>query len=185
MPTYILHGGAAARRCEENAKFHAHVASFVGEGETLLLVYFAADESDWARKLEHDTRNLTASKGIKIEVASEENFEEQVSRSKVIYFRDGYTEKLFKAMSKFEKELLKLEGKVYVGSSAGANLLCNQCYSAPVKTFMAGAGVLPFHVLIHANNEEYKVAYETLKNNATAEITFLPLDETKFITVEI
>ncbi len=183
MPTYILHGGAALRRCEENTKFYQHITSFIKAGEKLLLVYFAADEEDWARKLMHDSRKLLAAKDIQIEVAQAQTFEQQVKEASVIYIRDGYTDKLFKIFEKFDKEIL-MQNKIYVASSAGANLLCNHCYSAPVKEFMQGLGILPLNVLIHANKEEYGIAKEELIEKSSAEKPFLALEETKFVTLE-
>lgn len=183
MPTYILHGGAALRRCDENTKFYKHIASFMKEGEKLLLVYFAADEEDWARKLIHDSRNLLAAKDIQIEVAKVDTFEAQVKDADVVYIRDGYTHKLFKTFEKFDKQIL-MQDKVYIASSAGANLLCNHCYSAPVKEFMQGLAILPLNVLIHANNDDYKIAKEKLIEKSSAEKPFLALEETKFITLE-
>ncbi|MEC8066584.1 MAG: Type 1 glutamine amidotransferase-like domain-containing protein [Pseudomonadota bacterium] len=183
MPTYILHGGAALRRCESNTQFYQHIARKMQAGQTLLLVYFAADREDWARKLAHDSRNLLAQLDMKIEVAEVETFESQLQNADVVYIRDGYTDKLFKAFEAFDPKLL-MQDKVYVASSAGANLLCKGCYSAPAQKVMQGLGVLPLNVLIHANKDEYSKAKEKLVKLSNQDTPFLALEETKFITLE-
>jgi len=155
MTKYILHGGFTSTDNELNRTFYAEITRDVPDGGTILLCYFASEDTDNSAKFEQDSQRMTAQSGGKhftFLLADEENFVEQLSRAHALYIRGGSTPKLLDVLHTYGNLKEKLDGKTVVGSSAGAYVIGK--YSPfhgdePGANVRAGMGWLPLRVVTH------------------------------------
>lgn len=187
MPTFILHGGEEEMPSPMNDDFYGELARKTPQKGICLFSYFASEESSWQKKFERDSKRVQSyANGIGKEIlcrcASLANFEAEVSEADVIYFSGGNSAKQMDISKKYKNVFLK--EKVFAGSSSGAYLMGNKFYTARVNGILEGCGVVPFHILAHANNETHAHFEKFLKPYSTKETPLLKLDEGEFITLE-
>ncbi len=155
MTTFILHGGATRQDTDGNRKFFAElVRGGVAQPVKILLVFFAAEEKRWQELFEDGKRRFAdASPGIKKEftLAQPGMFAQQVRNADVIYVHGGTTRRLKEVLATIPNLNLSqlLDGKVYGGSSAGANILAKYSYSSTYADLEEGLGLLPIKVIPH------------------------------------
>lgn len=94
-------------------------------------------------------------KGSMFTKADKENFMEQVEASDVIYFHGGHTELLMAAMSRYKDLAVAFEGKIVVGSSAGANFISKFGFSPSKSEATIGQGLVDVSVLVHYGSSGY------------------------------
>ncbi len=173
---YILHGGIVKFQTEENKLYYQEMVKDLSN-PTVLLVYFAREDSEVPKLTERDTNNFAwANPGVDIalDVANENEFIEQVKANDVIFFMGGATQKLIDAVERTGIDLKKaLEGKIVSGSSAGAYLISKWYYTNSGKEIRQGLGLLPIAVWAHyrpdkgseyyLSEDQEQVVKETLK----------------------
>ena len=88
MTKFLLHGGYTRDANEANEAFYRELVKDLKDGGTILLVYFAAEDSEYETLREaHKKQILAQSEGMSFnfEIASKEKFMEQVERASVLY----------------------------------------------------------------------------------------------------
>lgn len=164
MTKYILHGGYTRQRNELNDKFFAEITKDVKENSKILLVYFATDESNYEEFSKQEKNNFLRNSKLKsliFEIATKDNFIEQIKESDVIYIRGGDTFKLLNILKQFPAFSNAIQGKIVVGSSAGAYILSTYFYSREKKKVFEGLKILP--IATHCHHEGNQKIVNLLK----------------------
>ena len=148
---YILHGGFKPGAKQENDAFFSEILREAPKPAKVLLVYFAKESDRVEKNKLEDIEQFNKNKGDKIlsfEVATEELFIEQVRNADIVYLHGGTTFKLLDSLKQFSDLASLFRGKIIVGDSAGANVLCAAFYSlknGPGEGF----GLLLFKIICH------------------------------------
>jgi peptidase E len=168
---YILHGGNAQDKNEENAKFFREILSNYPNKANILLVQFAAiPEKQDIYKERHISQFENVSDGRKLnyQVADVNEFIEQVKWGDVLYLcgssGGGATLRLFDTMNKFDNLKELFEGKTVAGESAGTNTLTALCYSKS-GGIVHGLGLVPAKSIVH-----YELSDEKDLENVESEL---------------
>ncbi len=181
MSTIILHGGRTSISNPSNQAFYKLMASHVPPGGTWLGCYFARLEETEALKFPEDAAKLRAAADheVNIELATADNFIQQLQSASVVYFAGGSTEGLLNQLSHWpnvREHLLKVP--VLAGSSAGMIML--GLSGVGNKGIYQGLGIVPFHMRVHHGHPDYALADATPLPTPT-----LALEESQFIQISI
>ena len=152
MTKFLLHGGYTRDANEANEAFYRELVKDLKDGDTILLVYFAADASEYEILREaHKKQVLAQSEGrsFNFEIASKEKFMEQVEGASVLYIGGGSTNRLFSILEQFPNLKASLVDKTVAGSSAGAYVLSAFNYDKSANTVRAGLGLVPIRTICH------------------------------------
>lgn len=84
-----------------------------------------------------------------VQLASQEQFYQQVEAADMIYLHGGKTETLFAALPDLNRSRQAFRDKLVIGTSAGANYLAAAGYSPKGGEFYEGCGMAPVSVLVH------------------------------------
>jgi hypothetical protein len=98
-----------------------------------------AEWTEWYSRYFHDFSN---------ELAEPENFFAQVERADVVFFHGGRNKILLENYPDFAKVKNALRGKIFVGSSAGANYISSHCLRQNGE-LIGASGILPINVAVH------------------------------------
>lgn len=183
MPVYILHGGEAKVQNESNALFFKEMAERTPKNGTCLLVYFSCMPETWEKRFTITTEEINKVRPTKTVMATFENYAEEIKKADVIYFSGGATQRLLDALANTDISLLK-QDKVYIGSSAGANMLCERGYSGFSEKHYKGLGVLPSNVLVHSDLPTFDIGTKELLKYCSIDKPLIRIPETEFITLE-
>ena len=149
LTTYILCGGA--ERWAGN--FGSYLQDFfAGRQDELKIldVFFASPRREWRQKFDDWAGWYNQYfPGAKRELASKSHFVEQVRRAHIIYVHGGRTTRLLQELHDFSEVERLLRGKVYIGSSAGANYLAQHFLGH--QGIDTGSAILPMNVVVHYN----------------------------------
>ena len=170
MTKFILHGGNTRIDNQDNKDFFVEFTKGfnVDKNINILLVYFAKDILKWKNLAKEDAKriiNLTKNKSITFEIANEKDFENQLKKADVVYFRGGDTYKLLEELKKISNLNLLFNNKTIVGSSAGVCVLFKYFYDNDYDKFDQGLGILNMKAFCHYDKsnknklrglEEYK-----------------------------
>jgi peptidase E len=155
MTKYILVGGYVHKAPDEGKDFCEELIKGIDKKPVKILdCMFARKKKDWQESIGKD--QMFFSKFIKdfeLELADPNKFTEQVKKSDVIYLRGGYTSPLMELLSKDKSWIKELQGKVLVGTSAGADAIAK--YYTVLKTHRIGdgLGLLPIKFIPHWNSD--------------------------------
>ena len=135
MITYILIGGHIDRAQDGGQAFCKELITSVSERPIKILdCLFGRSEDSWKERFEYDEnfflKNLNT---FELELAVPEKFIEQVKNSDVIFFQGGDPSRIIACLSTMAHWINECDGKVIVGSSAGADILVQ--YYGVGKTF--------------------------------------------------
>lgn len=159
MTKYLLHGGVDKNKREKYFElnqdyFIEGVRGF--ENVKILAVYFARTESDTETDLmfENDEHCFEDhSPQIKMEFAKASKdlneFRKQVQWADLIYVIGGDSKLLLNQLKQVPDFATLIKGKVYMGSSAGANVVAKYFFSNTDQTVIEGLGLRPIKVLSH------------------------------------
>jgi hypothetical protein len=127
-------------------------------------------------------------------LAQTDSFVDQIKAADVIYLHGGDTRLLKKLLSQYYNLQQLLEGKIVIGSSAGAQFLSNKYWSCGTRTLGEGSGFTDLNTIVHYNSNygsddprgpiDWQQAEQQLQQMIGAEkVTRLP--EGKFVKVTI
>lgn len=173
MTKFILHGGFTRRENELNRTFFEEVVRDIPEGATLLMVFFAArydDPTETFNELKQKLEAAAGSKKLNITLATKENFIQELTDAKAVYFHGGSTNKLLDVLRSYGSIKPLIEGKTVAGSSAGAYAIAAYGASHSEDAMLEGLGLAPLRVVCHYESAELPPAagaVEVLKNTAT------------------
>ena len=149
--TYILCGG----NTRSYESFGVNLAGVVGnlvENPRILNCFFAKDEVRWQEEFSYYTGFYEKYfSEFSREMATFDNFLEQIKNSDLIFFYGGSTATLMKNVSRYKNLQEALRGKIVIGSSAGANFLSQ--YYLSHSGIAEGLKILPFNIVVHYNSE--------------------------------
>ncbi len=164
MTTYILHGGATGKDLPSNDKFFTEFTNFSDKQTVrILLCYWAIEEGTWENiraRDEQKIKKFSQDKNVEITmIANQQQFLAHIEKADVMYFAGGEYAKLYESVVVIKDIAGHLDGKLVIGSSAGAFLICKQSLNSfddqPVK-INPGLGLLPISILCHWDIEDEK-----------------------------
>ena len=164
---FVLHGGfQKSKTYEDNTAFFSEILKDAKDYSRILLVPFAKNPERIAPttlKVIEEFDKVQGKKNLIFEIASKENFMEQVKSADIIYIQGGTSLKLMGVLESYPhlKDLL-LEGKTVAGESAGANALCTVFYSPSADGIYDGLGVLPVKIIPHYI-EKYRDEFKDIR----------------------
>lgn len=155
MIKYILVGGYVHKASDEGKAFCEELIKGIDKKPVKILdCMFARNIEDWESSLEKDreffNRFIT---DFELELADPDNFTEQVKNSDVIYLRGGYTRKIMELLTKNLDWVKELDGKVLVGTSAGADAIAKYYTVLSTKRVGDGLGLLPIKFIPHWDSD--------------------------------
>jgi peptidase E len=149
---FVLHGGFDPKKSLENDVFFAEVLKDAPESAKVLIVLFAKEKDRWEEKYVHWKKQFqknAGGKNLDFQMATLENFIEQLASADVVYFAGGRTESVLQSIKGFVGLNKYLAGKILVGDSAGANVFCEFGYSMSSDKVFEGLGLLPIKIIPH------------------------------------
>ncbi len=149
---FILHGGFAPGRKQQDDKFFQEILEDVPDIANILLVYFAEPDEKVQLRTEQDKEEFERnnhSKELHFKVTSETTFEKDCTWAHAIYLHGGKTLKIMESLEKYPNIKQMLSGKTIAGDSAGAHALGKWFYSKNSKVTGKGLGILPLKVMAH------------------------------------
>lgn len=195
MTHYILAGGNDRGYDNYGSNLSRLVKPLVEGPIKILSCQFAKDKGDWQKIFEiwKGWFYQYFGKDVELQLASEEDFLKQIAWADVIYLHGGHTSKQ-EAMIKQYTDLEKhFEGKIVIGSSAGANFLSKTYYAPSLNKIGNGSGIVPLNIIVHYGGDndgeisfgpgEWEKVVERMKSViGDEEITLLP--EGEFVVFE-
>lgn len=154
---YILAGGCD-RRYESYGDELAAIVTAWKPSPKILNCFFSQDPLVWSEKALEWSAWIAKYFGSDVEqqVASVEDFRSQVAWADVVYLRGGETKRLIETLAPFEDTKAMFEGKVVIGSSAGANYLSRAFYSPSKDIIGIGIGIVPTSVVVHYGIDDFE-----------------------------
>ncbi len=149
---FVLHGGFDPKKSLENDAFFVESLKDAPESAKVLIVLFAKDKGRWEEKYVHWKKQFqknAGGKNLDFQMATLENFVEQLASADVVYFAGGRTETILGALKGFTGLDKNLNGKIVAADSAGINALSRFCYSPIPDKVFEGLGVLPIKTIPH------------------------------------
>lgn len=150
MTTYILAGGYDRRYPHFQEALSMLVSSEAVKPRVLSCMFSWPDDALDERYKEYDTwLQATFGTDAQIEYAQKAIFYEQVERADVIYLHGGRTQLLLDSIVDIDRFRLAIDGKIVIGSSAGANFLSKMCFSPSADATLSSTGLLDVGVIVH------------------------------------
>ena len=153
---------------------------------TVLLVYFARPIDEWSKLEIQDKEkfaNYTNSREVKFVVAESDLniFREQIKTADVVYVRGGSSEAVIELFTPLKNELASLlDGKIFVGSSAGVMIMCHNTCSDN-NYWRTGLGLIPLNSFVHWNPKLQDQLDTFKKEHNDNNFEWLLIPETEFI----
>lgn len=173
---FILHGGLNPEKLEENNNvFYLEILADTSKEYSVLIVPFAKAVERIPETTERVISKFNKNredKKLNFLIANEQSFIKQIELSDIIFFQGGTSLKLLEVLKKYPELEYSLKGKIVVGESAGANVLCKFFYSPKTDQIVEGLGFLPIKIIPH-----YKKDYEGKLGNVGSDLELLLLRE--------
>jgi hypothetical protein len=163
------------------------------------LCFFAEKREDWEDKfvLFSELMKENVEQGVfpKFTLASQENFEQEVADSDIIYFYGGDFELLKYRLNQYDLRKL-LQNKTVAGSSSGFVIFVKTFFDSDYRKVNYGLGFIPIKTLPHFGEKisdpvrgelDWQKAEEELKNAKPKdlEITKIKAGEYRIFEVEL
>lgn len=150
--TFILCGGNDRKYDDFGRNLASEIVSLVAEPR-ILDVYFSRPEQEWQKNFDEWTEfyDKYFDKYIHT-MATPDDFYEQAKNADVVFFHGGKTSLIRDNLPDYKKVKEALAGKIYVGSSAGANYIAQHALSHDAIT--DNSGILPINVVVHYESED-------------------------------
>jgi hypothetical protein len=191
---FILFGGNDRKSLDYGRQLSEEVAKHIPNPK-ILSCFFSWPEETWEQKAkvwkswfsDHFTQ------GFIYDYAKLDSFFEQIDAANVIYFHGGDTNLLFENLPNAEELRTHFDGKVIIGSSAGANMLSKYFWSSKRAVFGEGLGILDINVMAHygtLDHEGFKRTPEDWKREEAefqkriGESVITRLPEGQFVVIE-
>jgi hypothetical protein len=150
MTTYILAGGNDRTTEGYGSRLHDELTKYAASPK-ILSCFFSCPAEDWEAK-SHDVEawlRQCFGGDMGYDYAQKDTFLEQIRSADVIYLHGGDTQLLFAALPPDDVLTAAFEGKVVVGSSAGANVLAKNYWSSTRAVPAHGLGIVDINVMVH------------------------------------
>jgi peptidase E len=150
---FILHGGASNRKSPENEKFYREIVDSVEKSDiNILCIYFARPKHRWNDSFKENKEafnSVDTQKTLNIQMATYEDFENQLTGADIVFINGGFRGHLKETLNSIENFKEKIQGKIVVGISAGANILATYYFSQEAQNIQEGAKILPIKMFCH------------------------------------
>ena len=83
-----------------------------------------------------------------------ETFVKQMREADVIYLHGGDNGLMFELLDQYPQLQTYFEGKIVIGSSAGANYLSRHYWARRKQRVINGRGIIPYSVIVHYGSAE-------------------------------
>jgi hypothetical protein len=125
------------------------------EGLKVLSCFFSQAEKYWQISYDGFTPFFESAFGSNsvYELATKAKFIDQMKSSDVIYLHGGHTTLIEEVMSEYDNIESHFSGKTIIGSSAGANFLSSNYWSARNKLAGKGSGIVPANIMVHFGSQ--------------------------------
>lgn len=146
---FILAGGSDRKFDDYGARLYEAVSQFAPEPR-ILSCFFSSEEDTWQDKAADWNRWFAARfpNCNNYAYATLDGFQWQTEQSDVVYFHGGNTWLLLEQVAGFPQMGEWLDGKVVIGSSAGANMLSRNFWSSKRAAFGEGLGLVDRSVTV-------------------------------------
>lgn len=157
MTKYILAGGADRKFPSYGRNLAVEVFKSIKKPTKILSCFFAAPREDWEGKFAerqewfHDTFGEDA----KIVLAMPDTFLAQIKEVDIIYLHGGDETLLAHYLDGYGGLGQAWQGKIIVGTSAGAEYLARDYWTCDWRQVKTGKGLVDLHVITHFDSEEY------------------------------
>lgn len=156
MTLYILAGGCDHAYPEYWEKLSEIVLREVASPR-ILSCMFASDDHEVSNRFERYKSTFSQYFAqSEVTFAQHDEFYEQIKSSDMIYLHGGRTSRLLEAIPDYDRFKQAVEGKIVIGSSAGANFLSTVCYSPSRKENLRSSGILPVASIVHYGVAEFE-----------------------------
>jgi peptidase E len=166
MTKYILHGGFSRVDNKLNAEYYQEITKDLSAGAKVLVILFSREEEEYDDLFKQEKGKILKSadnKQLEVQLASEDNFIEQVENADALVIRGGGTQKLISTLKKYPGFSNVIKGKVVAGSSAGAYILSTYYHSASADKIDEGLGILPLRVICHFQSDQFNVTEKAIE----------------------
>lgn len=151
MTKYILAGGYVHKADDGGRAFCQELVKGIDKTPVKILVcLFAQPKESWEEKFKGDQEFFSKFiSNFDLELATEEQFTSQVKNSDVIFIKGGHTRTLMEFLAKNTEWLEYLDGKVFAGTSAGAEAIAKYYFVTKTMRNGEGLGLLPIKFIPH------------------------------------
>lgn len=157
MTKFILHGGYAPAAHEPDYQdVFGLLASSLARGATVVALNFAAArerQSDIFKSQQAQFASVANGRQLNFIQASEDpgSLGEQISSAAALFIRGGNELLLLPVLRALPNFVSLIDGKIIVGSSAGANTLARYYFSNSRSAVEEGLGILAIKTICHYN----------------------------------
>lgn len=190
MPTtYILHGGNTSIKSESNQNFFKEFENCVAKQEVSVLIsLWSREKSSWSDLFVKYKEKISqsAEKNFYFDIANDpQDFANKIKNFDIFYVIGGDADNIEPLYSQLPDFKSQLEGKVYIGGSMGAFMVCtNYVLSFDQQDYLTvhkGLGILQLNLLCHWDIEKRKeLKIEMLKKEAP-DLPILTLGEGEYV----
>lgn len=193
--TFILVGGNEFADPEYGVNISREVQQRAISSPRILNCFFATDKSRWQEKQEqvrkwwgkhfHDNENF--------QVALPDLFFDQINQSDIVYLHGGDTARLIETLKTLGVTREAFQGKIIIGSSAGANALVANAWSSLTQKPRKGLAIVDLNIMvhygaplvgdIHRTLEDWKNEEQQFRDLVVSDEPIIRLSEGKFIVV--
>ncbi len=149
----ILNGGYPDRAPDGGLAFCREVTGGLSQPVKILECLFGREKNTWDSALKKDVElfhNVLAGVQVEFQIAKERTLVDQIGWADVVYFRGGYTQRLYDVLSVIPQWQDALKNKVVVGSSAGAYILSEvYVHAAEKPEARKGFGLVQIKTVAH------------------------------------
>lgn len=184
MTKFIVRGGAVGQEDDSQEAFFSEMLKGLSDGANILLVYFAIEPEKWGEHFILDEERFEkAGNGVRLKliVARESSFLQQVKDADLIYLRGGRTQMLQDVLKQFPSLGRMFEKKIIAGSSAGACVLARFYADNDRKDVFSGLGMLPYKICVHYKED---TALVKKLEAISEELPLMKLPEGEFQVIE-
>jgi peptidase E len=172
--TLILAGGND-RTTEGYAKhLEDELVKYISSRPKILSCFFSAPENEWPTKYQNWKEWFTTNFSFDFEYdyAQKATFLQQIDEADIIYLHGGNTQLLFDSLPNVDDLKRHLEGKVVVGSSAGANTLSKDYWSSSRAVPAHGLGIVDVNIMVHYGTLSHEGRVRTPEDWKKEEVEF-------------
>jgi len=151
MTKYILAGGYMHKAPDGGKSFCDEISkTIIGQPIRILDCLFGRDREDWNQRFQDDKnffeKNIPL---VSNELAQPDQFIKQIKQSDVIFFQGGVPRKIIDVLPPIDELVSVLAGKIIVGSSGGADVLCKYYGVGKTMNVREGLGLVPVKFIPH------------------------------------
>jgi len=160
---FILHGGMTSHESPSNDAFFTEFSKTLKDGDNVLYIGFARESEEEQKEVyQRDKKEILSHTDKELDVVKAEldNFAEQLQNTNAVYVTGGTSKILKGRLLTCPSFADSLRGKVYAGSSAGANVISKYHTSYASEELQEGLNILPICVMAHFGNSEFNAGEE-------------------------